>query len=375
MKSSKIEFFQFKIFLSDCMSGNSFGKFFKIVSFGESHGKAVGVVIDGVQAGISLSEKDIQEELDRRKPGQSKITTQRMESDKVQILSGVFNGKTTGTPICLLVFNKDADSSKYDAIKDLFRPGHADYGYWKKFGLRDYRGGGRSSGRETIARVAAGAIAKKLLSKKGIKVIAYAKEIAGIKANEKKFDLKEIEKNLVRCPDKNAAKKMEKAILSAKGKGNSVGGIVEIIAKGVPAGIGEPVFEKLDAELAKALMSIGAVKGVEVGLGFASAKLTGKQMNDEMFSKNGKIHFKSNNAGGILGGISTGQDIILRIAVKPTPSISILQDTVNEKFQNRKIFIEGRHDPCIVPRIIPVAEAMVCLVLEDFILKQKTRQK
>lgn len=355
------------------MSGNSFGKLFKLMSFGESHGRAVGVVIDGLKAGISISEKDIQRELDRRKPGQSKITTQRMESDKLEILSGIFEGKTTGQPICIIVWNKDAKPEAYASIKNFFRPGHADYTFLKKYGLRDYRGGGRSSGRETISRVIAGAIAKKILAKKGIKIIGYVKEIAGIKA--KKIDFSEIEKNPVRCPDKNAAKKMEQAIKKIQSQSNSVGGIVEIVAKGVPPGLGEPVFDKLNAEIAKALMSIGAVKGIEIGEGFESAKLTGKEMNDEMFSKNGKIHFKSNNAGGILGGISTGQDIVARIAVKPASSIALEQDTVNEKLENVKIRVFGRHDPCICPRIVPVAESMMAIVLLDALMKHEIRKK
>jgi len=299
------------------MTGNEFGKNFKIITFGESHGKGVGVVIDGVKAGLKISKKDIQKELDRRKPGQSKITTQRKESDSVEILSGVFEGKTIGTPICLLVRNKEYRSKDYSSIKNLFRPGHAGYTYFKKFGRRDYRGGGRASGRETIGRVSAGTLAKKSLAKKKIKIIGYVKEIAGIKA--KKIDFKEIEKNSVRCPDKIVAKKMEKVILKAMKEGDSVGGIVEIIVKGVPSGIGEPVFEKLDAELAKALMSIGAVKGVEMGAGFDVAKMKGSQCNDEIRSVKGKVKFLSNNSGGILGGISNGEDIILRIAVKPTP--------------------------------------------------------
>ncbi len=355
------------------MTGNVFGKSFQIMTFGESHGKAVGVVIDGVKPGLPISEKEIQRELDRRKPGQSRVTTSRKEEDKIQILSGIFRGKTTGTPICMIVWNKDADPSKYEKIKDLFRPGHADFTYLKKYGIRDYRGGGRSSGRETVSRVAAGAIAKKILSKKGIKVTAYCKEIAGIEA--KHFDAKQIEKNPVRCPDKTAAKKMEAAILKARSKGNSLGGIVEILATGVPPGLGEPVFSKLDAELAKALMSIGSVKGVEFGSGFKAAKMTGKQHNDEMFMSKGQVKFKTNNAGGILGGISTGQDIVARIAVKPTASISMPQKTVDTKGKNRTIKAEGRHDPCICPSVVPVAEAMVAIVLADAMAVQKGRKR
>jgi len=355
------------------MTGNSLGRMFKIVTFGESHGKAIGVVIDGVKAGMKISTRDIQKDLDRRRPGQSKITTSRREKDSVEILSGVFKGKTLGTPICLLIRNKDVRSKDYEKIKNIFRPGHAGYSYLKKFGLRDYRGGGRASGRETAARVAAGAVAKKLLKKNRIKVIAHAIEVAGVKA--KKFDAKVIEKNPVRCADKSAANKMVKKIETAQKKGDSVGGIVEIVVKGVPAGLGEPVFDKLDAEIAEALMSIPAIKGVEIGAGFEVAKMKGSEDNDQMKSAKGKIKFLSNNAGGILGGISTGQDIVARIAVKPTASISLEQKTIDDKKRNKKIRIKGRHDPCIVPRVVPVAEAMTALVIVDALKKQKTRKK
>jgi len=350
------------------MAGNVFGKSFQIMSFGESHGKAVGVVIDGVRPGLKISKAEIQQELDKRRPGQSKVTTPRKEADKVEILSGIFEGKTTGTPICLLVRNEGMDSSKYEEIKDLFRPGQADYTYLKKYGIRDYRGGGRASARETVGRAAAGAIAKKLLAEKGIEVIAHTLQVGNVKAE--KFDGKAIGENSVKCADPEAAKRMEKEILEAKAKGNSVGGIVEIIATGVQAGLGEPVFGKLDAELAKALVSIGAVKGVEFGAGFKVAEMTGKENNDEMDSGG----FKSNNAGGILGGISSGQDIVARIAVKPTPSISQKQQTVDVKGKDREISIRGMHDPCICPRIVPVAEAMVALVLADALILQKARQ-
>lgn len=353
------------------MTGNEFGKNFKIITFGESHGKGIGVVIDGVKAGKKISAKDIQKELDRRRPGQSKITTQRKESDTVEIISGIFEDKTLGTPICLLIRNKDYRPKDYSAIKKLFRPGHAGYTYLKKYGIRDYRGGGRSSGRETVARVAAGAIAKKELKKNKIKIIGYVKEIAGIEA--KKIDYKEIEKNPVRSPDKIAAKKMEKAIIDAIKKKDSVGGIVEIVVKGLPAGVGEPVFSKLDAELAKALMSIGAVKGVEFGSGFKSAKMKGSENNDEIRNVKGKVKFLSNNSGGILGGISNGEDIVIRIAVKPTSSIAQKQRTINENKKNVFIETKGRHDPCICPRIVPVAEAMVALVLIDLYKNFKLR--
>ena len=351
------------------MSSNSIGKNFRITTFGESHGKAVGVVIDGVKPGLKISEEEIQSELDKRKPGQSKITTARKEEDKIHILSGIFNGKTTGTPICMLVYNKDADSSKYEKIKNIFRPGHADFAYFKKYGIRDHRGGGRASGRETVGRVAAGAIAKKFLSKANIKVIAYTKEIAGIEA--KKFRQGEIGKNTVRCPDKKAAKVMEKAILKAKQNRDSIGGIVEVTALNVPAGLGDPVFCKLDAELAKALMSIPAVKGVEFGAGFELSKMRGRQCNDPFIKKGNKIITKTNNAGGILGGISNGMPIIARVVVKPTSSILKEQKTVDIKGKKIKIKIEGRHDPCICPRVVPVVESMVTIVLADALMRQK----
>jgi chorismate synthase len=355
------------------MNASVFGEAFKIMSFGESHGKAVGVVIDGVKPGLPISRAEIQRELDRRKPGQSRVGTARREGDRVHILSGVFDGKTLGTPVCLVVYNRDARPGEYERIRGLFRPGQADYTYFRKFGIRDYRGGGRASGRETVARVAAGAIAKKLLEESRVKIVAYTIEAAGIRAE--RFVEREIERNPMRCPDRRAAAKMERAVLEAKKAGNSVGGIVEIVAKNVPAGLGEPVFGKLDAELAKALVSIGSVKGVEFGAGFSAARMTGRECNDEMYSARGKILFKSNNAGGILGGISTGQDIVARIAVKPTPSIAIEQSTVDEKGQNRRISVGGRHDACICPRIAPVAEAMVALVLADAMLLQNARRK
>jgi chorismate synthase len=354
------------------MSGNVFGKAFQIMTFGESHGKAVGVVIDGIKSGLKISGKDIQRELDRRKPGQSRVASQRKEKDSVQILSGIFEGKTTGTPICMIVWNRGARPQDYEKIKDLFRPGQADYTYWRKFGIRDYRGGGRASGRETIGRVAAGAIAKKILAKKKIKIIAYTIQVDGIRA--KRFNEREIERNAMRCPDKSVAKKMEKAVLKAKALGNSLGGIVEIVAKNVPAGLGEPVFGKLDAELAKALMGIGAVKGIEIGAGFGVAGMKGSQCNDQMYSSKGRIRFRDNRAGGILGGISTGQDIVARIAVKPTSSIALEQKTASTSGKNAKIRVEGRHDPCICPRIVPVAESMAALVLADALLVQGARK-
>jgi len=355
------------------MAGSTIGKNIRIATFGESHGKALGVVLDGIKPGIIISQKDIQKELDKRKPGQSKVSTQRKESDKIEILSGILDGKTTGTPICLVIWNKDQDSSKYDNLKNLFRPGHADFTFLEKFGIRDHRGGGRSSGRETVGRVAAGAVAKKALDKLGLKITAYVKQIYNIKAND--IDFKEIEKNPVRCPDKKAAKLMEAAILEAKKDGDSLGGIVEIIIENVPVGLGEPVFDKLDADIAKALMSIGAVKSVEIGAGKDVAEMKGSDSNDEFIKKAGKIITKTNNSGGILGGISNGMPIFARIAVKPTPSISKTQKTVDIDGKVQTINIEGRHDPCICPRIVPVVESMIALVLLDHIERLENLKK
>jgi len=347
------------------------------MTWGESHGEALGVVVDGCPAGIELSAADIQHELDRRRPGMSEIASERREADEVLILSGVFEGKTLGTPISMLVWNKDVDSTPYDEIKHIARPGQADYSYQMKYGLRDYRGGGRASGRETLARVAAGAIAKKVLAYYNIGVVGHVVEIGGIRARARsrseEVDLKEIKRiadmNAVRCADPEAAVQMQELIKRAKREGDSVGGIVEVIATGVPPGLGEPVFDKLDAELAKALMSIGAVKGVEIGIGFGAARMRGSEMNDEFYIEDGKIRTRTNNAGGILGGISTGEPVICRMAVKPTPSIAKLQRSVDmEQMDEVELRIRGRHDPCICPRIVPVAEAMVALVLMDYMM-------
>lgn len=354
------------------MSDNSFGKIFKVTTWGESHGEAVGVVVDGCPSGIELSEAEIQHELDRRKPGLSEITTERKEADEVKILSGTFEGKTLGTPISMLVWNKDVDSSPYEPIKNVARPGQADFSYQMKYGMRDYRGGGRASARETVARVAAGAIAKRILSIHNIRILGHVVEVGGIRAKEVGLEKirENVEKNAVKCGDLEAARRMEDKIKEVKAGGDSVGGIVELIALGAPAGLGEPVFDKLDAELAKALMSIGAVKGVEIGAGFKAAGMKGSKMNDEFYLNEGSIRTRTNNAGGILGGISTGEPIICRIAVKPTPSISKPQRSVDmELMQEVEIKIKGRHDPCICPRIVPVAEAMVALVLVDFLMR------
>ena len=351
------------------MSGSSFGKLFKITTWGESHGRGLGVVIEGCPAGLPIKESEIQLELNRRRTGQSKVTTTRKEGDRIQIMSGVFNGKTTGTPISLLVENEDADSSKYELIKELYRPGHADYTYDKKYGFRDYRGGGRSSARETVGRVAAGAIAKKLLAREKIKIIGFTRQVG--KHVAQKIDYKEIENNIVRCPDAKTAEKMINAIMRARKKGDSLGGIVEVVAQGVPAGLGEPVFDRLDADLAKAVMCIPAVKGVEIGAGFKSATMTGSECNDEFVMKNKKVATATNNAGGILGGISNGMDIIVKLVVKPTSSINKAQNTVTQKGKKAEIRVEGRHDPCVAPRAVPIAEAMVALTLIDHFYRTK----
>jgi len=354
------------------MPGNTFGRAFRVTTFGESHGKAVGVVVDGCPANLELGEADIQRELARRRPGQSAVTTQRREEDLVEILSGVFEGKTTGMPIAMIVYNRSYDSSAYEELRFKPRPGHADLTYFLKYGHRDHRGGGRASGRETLGRVAAGAIAKKLLSTIGVEIFAHTVEIAGVRAGV--VGMEEVrenpEKNPVRCADLAKAREMEEKILEAKRKGDSVGGIVEVIALNVPPGLGEPVFDKLDADIAKALMGIGAVKGVEIGSGFAAARLKGSENNDEFYVENGRIKSRSNNAGGVLGGISTGMPIIARVAVKPTSSIPREQRTVDLRtLETTTIRVGGRHDPCIVPRIVPVCEAMLALTLADHALR------
>ena len=352
------------------------GKYFRITTFGESHGAAVGVLLDGVRPNLRISATDIQKELNRRRPGQSAVTTPRAEPDEVQILSGIFQDKTLGTPICLLIWNKDQKPGAYDKIKDLFRPGHAGFTYLSKYGIQDYRGGGRSSGRETAGRVAAGAIAKAILGKRGIRIIAYSKEIGGISASTIDYD--QIEKNPVRCPDPKAAEKMIKKIEQVKNAGDSLGGIIEGVVQNCPAGLGEPVFDKLEADLAKALLSIPAVKGFEIGSGFSAAKMKGSEHNDEFYydRKLRRVRTKTNNAGGILGGISNGEDIIVRVAVKPTSSIRIAQQTTDIHGKKRKISVEGRHDPCLCPRVVPVVESMIALVLADHLVRQSlTRGK
>ncbi len=354
------------------MPGNTFGQLFKITTFGESHGAANGVILEGVPPNIPLNAKDIQVELDRRRPGQSKITTQRAEGDKVEILSGIFDAKTTGTPIALLIRNQNQHSKDYDNIKNAFRPGHADYTYLKKYGIRDYRGGGRASGRETAARVAAGAVAKKILSARDIQVIAYTLAVENTYAQ--KIDFAVIEKNEVRAPDMKAADIMIEKIKKARKDGDSLGGIVEAVVKGCPPGLGDPVFDKLTAQLSHGLLSIGAIRGIEFGAGFGAAKMKGSEHNDLFTICDGKISTQTNHAGGILGGISSGEDILLRVAIKPPSSIAKPQETVNTSKEPVTIHIQGRHDPCICPRIVPVVEAMIALTLVDALLIQKSIQ-
>jgi chorismate synthase len=359
------------------MTGNTFGSLFKITTWGESHGLAVGMVVDGCPAGLPLANEDVQRELDRRRPGQSRASTARQEEDKVEILSGVFEGRTTGTPISMLVWNRDADSSAYEHLRHRPRPGHADYTYHIKHGLRDHRGGGRASARETVGRVAAGAVAKKLLGQENIVIAGYVAELGGIKSNLRSCDISELrsraESNPVRCPDPDAAARMLDLLEKTRAEGDSLGGIVEIVAHGVPPGLGEPVFDKLDADLAKGLMSLGAVKAVEIGAGLESARMRGSEMNDPLIFRGGEVAFQSNNAGGILGGISTGAPIVCRVAVKPTPSISKRQRTVDLLLREEtEIEVRGRHDPAIPPRIVPVAEAMVALVLADHLLLNRS---
>lgn len=341
------------------MGGSSFGHLFKITTFGESHGGAVGVVIDGATPGLELREEDIQKELDRRKPGQNFIATPRKEADQVHIMSGVFEGKTTGTPILLILYNTDARPQAYDDIKNKFRPGHADYTYLKKYGIRDYRGSGRASGRETAGRVAAGAVAKKLLARRGVSVLAYTIRAAGIACRQ--FDEQVIEQNPLRACDAEAAKEMEMRLLALQEEKDSAGGIVECRVRGLPPGLGEPVFDKLDAELAHAMLSLGAVKGIEFGAGFAAVDMRGSEHNDWMDERG----FLTNHAGGIIGGISTGAELLFRIAVKPVSSIAKAQRTVTVDGTETEIRTEGRHDTCILPRLVPVVEAMTALVLED----------
>ena len=347
------------------MSGNSFGKLFRITTWGESHGKAVGVVIDGCPSNIDITEDDINKELEKRRPGSSKFVTPRKEDDKVEILSGIFNGKTLGTPISMIIYNKNVKSEHYENIKGVFRPGHADYTYFNKYGIYDWRGGGRASARETAARVAAGAVAKKILNEFNVSVIAYTKEYAGISA--KKIDFDFINKNEFYFPDKKQVEKVRFLAEEIKLSGDSVGGIVECVLSGVEAGVGEPVFDKLEAVLSHAILSIGATKGIEFGAGFDVSKMKGSENNDEITAEG----FTSNNSGGMLGGISTGQDIIFRVPVKPIPSISKSQRTINTKNEELEIEISGRHDISAIPRIVPVIESMASIAITDLLLQNK----
>lgn len=355
------------------MAGSTFGTVFRMMTWGESHGKGVGVTIDGCPAGLPLCEADIQQYLDRRKPGQSKFTTARQEGDLVEILSGVFEGKTTGTPIALMVRNQDQRSHDYSAIMDVYRPGHADFGFDKKYGFRDYRGGGRSSGRETIGRVAAGAVAVKLLAQYGITVTAYTKSIGEFEVQPSRFDIKIRDENRLYMPDAVAASEAEEWLERLMAQKDSAGGVVECVIDGVPAGVGEPVFDKLDACLAKAVMSIGAVKGFEIGDGFAAARSCGSENNDAFYTdEDGVVRKRTNHSGGILGGMSDGSEIILRAAFKPTPSIAQPQQTVDRNGENVEISIKGRHDPIVVPRAVVVVEAMAALTVADLLLLGRT---
>jgi chorismate synthase len=354
---------------------NSFGQLFRVTTFGESHGGRIGVVIDGCPPKIDVSEADIQRELDRRRPGQSKITTQRKEEDRCEIVSGIFNGKTLGTPITILVRNKDARAEDYVEIAKKFRPSHADFSYEAKYGIRNWQGGGRASARETIGRVAAGAVAKKILSilYSNFEIVAYVAQIHKIvaKINRSSVKMKDAEKNAVRCPDVAAAKRMESLIGQIRDEGDSVGGVIECVVRGIPAGLGEPVFDKLEADLAKAMLSLPATKGFEIGSGFAATHMRGSEHNDPFEMRGGKIRTATNNSGGVQGGISNGEEIYFRVAFKPTATIAHEQKTVNISLEQTKLSARGRHDPCVLPRAVPIVEAMAALVLCDHALRQQ----
>ena len=358
------------------MSFNTFGKIFRFTTWGESHGPAIGCIVDGCPPNIPISEKEIQKDMDKRRPGQSKFTTQRKESDKVSILSGVFQGKSTGTPISMIIYNEDKRSRDYESIKDKFRPGHADFTYFKKYGIRDYRGGGRQSARETASRVAAGAIAKIVLKKiigKKFSIIGAVTQLGIMGCNTSKWNDSEIRKNPFFCPDRSSVNLWEKYLLGIRKSGSSCGAVIELRARGVPVGLGAPIYSKLDADIASALMSINAVKGVNIGAGMGSAYLTGEENSDEIRGGANKIKFKSNKAGGILGGISSGQNIIASFAVKPTSSILNSRETINKKGENTKISVKGRHDPCVGIRAVPIGEAMLACVLLDHYMMNKAQ--
>lgn len=352
------------------MASNSFGNLFRYTSWGESHGEAIGCVIDGVPSLIPLSEADIQKYLNKRRPAQSRYTTQRKESDTVQILSGVFEGRTTGSPVSLIIYNEDAKSKHYDEIKDTFRPAHADFTYQEKYGIRDHRGGGRASARETAMRVAAGAVARKII--KDVRITGYLVQLGTDTIDRKRFDRKEIERNPFWCPDTKAAARWATNLDKVRKEGSSLGAVIEVIAENVPVGLGDPVYAKLDAKLAEAMMSINAVKGVEIGDGFAAAALRGEQNADRMRMRgNKKVAFASNHAGGLLGGITSGQPVVVRFAVKPTSSILQPVETITKQGKNTKIITKGRHDPCVGIRAVPIGEAMMALVLADAYLAWK----
>ena len=358
------------------MSGNSFGEIFRITSCGESHGGALAVIIDGCPPGLQISKEDIQKDLDRRKPGQSSITSPRKEEDEIHILSGVFEGETTGTPILLLAYNKDAKPEDYNELKDLYRPSHADYTYKMKYGRRDYNGSGRASARETLARVAAGSIAKKYLKEKlNIESLSDVEQGGSIRTDfdDTKLNSTAIESNIVRCPDKVSAAKMQALIEEVQIENDSIGGVIKCVIRNTPVGLGEPVFDKLSADLGKAMLSINAVKGFELGSGFAGVESRGSEHNDEFFIQDNKIRTKTNFAGGILGGISTGEDIYFRVAFKPVATISKAQTTINLKQEPVELKASGRHDPCVVPRAVPIVDAMAALVLMDHYLRQRAQ--
>lgn len=355
--------------------GNSFGQLFRVTTFGESHGGGIGVVIDGCPPKIDISDADIQRELDRRRPGQSKLTTQRKEEDRCEILSGVFEGKTLGTPIAMVVRNKNVRPEDYNEIARKFRPSHADYTYEAKYGIRSWQGGGRASARETVGRVAAGAIAKKILSAlyAGFEIVAYVAQVHDViaKVDRAAVKMKDVERDIVRCPDPVAAEKMISLIERVRDEGDSVGGVIECVARGIAPGLGEPVFDKLEAELAKAMLSIPATKGFEIGSGFAATRMRGSQHNDPFEMRAGKIRTTTNNSGGVQGGISNGEDIYFRVAFKPPATIALQQETVTTSKQESKLAARGRHDPCVLPRAVPIVEAMAALVLCDHALRQR----
>jgi chorismate synthase len=359
------------------MAGNTYGELFKITTFGESHGGAVGVVVDGCPPGLELSAADVQEQLDRRKPGQSDITTPRKEEDTIHILSGVFEGYTTGTPIMMLAYNKDARSEDYNELHKAFRPSHADFTYLAKYGLRDWRGSGRASARETLGRVAAGAIARKFLHESlGIEIVSYVEQVGSIQSNVNFEDVRseDVESNIVRCPDRDAAAKMEDLVRQVQADGDSIGGVIRGVIRNVQPGLGEPVFDKLHADLGKAMLSINAVKGFEIGLGFNAVHLRGSQHNDAfILDEAGEVTTRTNNAGGVLGGISTGTTITFRVAFKPVATIAKEQDTVTTEGKPTKLAGSGRHDPCVLPRAVPIVDAMAALVIADHVLRDKAQ--